>query len=280
MKSFKMIKSLLFSVLILLSTFSIAQIDWKGNAPLKLGAGLQSWNIDPLYRNFNYRQLAETNNLGGVIPASTNSFSYLRFPTTVEMVGENVYFSFDGTFAWDIAVQAINNFSVNDELDVYAFDVIPTYLSFGKWINDRMGIYGGFQYSFTALRLGGNDPFIQLGGNQRGVNTIFFYSTDKVVFKTILQYDWVRHSKKISKGSAQSIDIEAFYPFGESKKTGLWLGMRFKNTTSEGYSGPENEDWVNDFGGTNVADGEIFSFPEVSGTDIYFRGGLYFLLNN
>ncbi|GEM_PF-5148374 len=259
---------------------SFAQDDrWTGFAPLKFGVGVQRLAFTPSYNNFLYTQVDNVpNNSGPLLESSGNTVSYTRIPIEVEYITPNFYFKHDGVMIFDLIFDAFTGFNsvgANGHR-VMRFELMPTQLAFGFWTGENLGIYAGAQYAYTFHRFRGPDHN-QVGGNQRGFHGVAFYSLGQVMLKGQFQYDWVRHSKRASKGNAQSFDIEAYLAFNDRNSSGLWAGLRFKRTFSSGLSGLPSDDWAYDL--TSISPTTQYTFPDVTMREIYFRGGIYFNLS-
>lgn len=255
-----------------------SQNPWTQLTIVKMGFGVQSYTVDPIINGFRYEQVDDNpNNSGPIDYSSNNSFSYTWFPLQFENWGDHFYFTSNATGAISL-LQDLNGYEQVGDGDTEAkrFELMPMRLGFGGWINNRVGLYAGVQYKYSRIAFSDNDvpDELILGGNQRGVHGVAVLNLDRWRVKGAFLYDWVRNSKKASKGRAQTIDLELNYALGENRKFGVWSAIEINSITSTGLSGKPTEDWNN--AGIQNEGVEDFSYelPDISANSVYFQIGV------
>ena len=180
--------------------------------------------------------------------------------------------------ACDLIARVLGGFPSTGDNDTEALplELIPVQLGFGGWFQDKIGIYAGANYAYSRIVLKDDDvpDEIVFGGNKRGFHGIVFYAMPKLLLKSTIMYNWVANSKKAAKGTAQSVDLEGYYSINEGSNFGFWAGLKVEGMKMNGPEGQATEDWANSGIDTN----RTYSFPEISGTTLFFRAGIFVLL--
>ena len=271
-------KRVLFKILLFGICIGVkAQNNWTGIVPVKMGYGTEFWTVNEVYNNFRYTQV----NTSSAIPldvANDNTFTIKRFPLVWEYIGENFHFSGSTTGAIDLLIQTISGVTIVGDEDTEAlyFDLVPLQFGVGGWIKDRIGVFGGLNYSYTRISFSDNDvpDEIIYGGNTRGLNIVGMYAFSNLLVKSTLVYDWVSSSGGNVKGNSSSLDVEVYYSPKEKGNLGLWIGARFSGLSVSGPKGVANEDWIH----KGIKEGTTYQFPDIKGGATFIRGGFYWLL--
>ncbi|MBR9861158.1 hypothetical protein GYB22_10525 [bacterium] len=278
------------SIVLILSVISFcslnhvkAQNSWLGVSPVKIGFGVQSWSIDPVYNNFRYNQVDADPNVGSPLDESNNNtFTNIRVPVVFENIGRHLHTSFSATGAVDILIDLLKGYPTigDDDTEARRLELIPTELAVGGWFADRIGLYAGAQYAYSRVILKDDDvpDELMLGGHIRGFHGLVMINAGPMLFKATAYQDWVRHSKRASKGTAQTLDLEAYLSLNPERTVGLWLGTRFRTIRSTGPEGMPTEDWVYSGIDNQKYANSSFDFPDIRGNAFYLRGGFYFSL--
>ncbi len=272
--------SLVFSGAI--STVYSQNNPWLDTYPVKLGFGMQYWTATPVIDNFRYTQVDnDPNNSDPLSISANNSFSYTRFPLVFECIGKYSYCSLSATGAIDLFTD-LRGYEMIGSGDTEAkrLELIPFKLAFGKWIDDRYGLFAGFQYAYSHMVFSDHDvpDMLILGGHQRGLHGLAYINFNRLLVRSVYQYDWVSYSEGASQGNAQTIDLQFYYALGRRRVFGLWAGISYKSVFSPGPQGQPEEGWINrgiqNTGGQNTS----YNLPDISGEVLYIKGGLYILL--
>ncbi|WP_306641736.1 hypothetical protein [Sanyastnella coralliicola] len=158
---------------------------------------------------------------------------------TADYLGEHFHVHSDPATSWaaTFLVVATNrlvngNYSDSVTVDQTSFIFDPLRVSFGGWVNDRLGVYGGVQYSYvftqaTVRALEKIDPSSnevlysnpRIGGHCLGINGTGFYTpSDKLLISYTFLIDRVSNSKGFNKGIGIGNIGKVNYRIGE------WLG--------------------------------------------------------
>lgn len=266
------------------------------------GYEIQNWSIDPTYTGYNY-YMSRTEPLpplGTPVESEENTVRMTEIPIIFENLGEHFYSYFSATGTVNGLTDLMRSWNSNtytmgstNNIQVNRTELIEMRFAYGHWLNERIGLYGGVQYSYDRLRLtyrlGGVDPGeLVLGGNQRGVNGMAFVDLGVVYLKGLVMLDQVIHSGGESKGYAQTFTGELYYPFNHENNMGAFVGITRKMTHSPGPEGiPAEGDWANrsiplyatlGSGANTTVEPFQYDLPDVTGVMTAINFGLYIYL--
>lgn len=253
---------------------------WRNSLQLKLGYGIELWQVSDVYNNFRYEQVDNVQgNSAPLDPATNNTFSYTKYPLLFEMLTDHVYFSGDITSAPDLLLDLLNGYSTtgdNNEVEARRLSFPQFKLNFGGWLLNFIGVYAGAQYQYSTIEFQNDDrpDMMVLGSNYRGINLITYLNVNRLMFKNSFDYDWVANSKKAGTGIAQTLNSEVHFLLNKRKSFGVYAGLQYRTVSMKGPSGTPTEDWQHD-GIQNEGNANYsYNFPNLDAKMLYLRAGI------
>ena len=217
------------------------------------------------------------------------SGTLLQLETSIEYIGEHVYIYSDPGLSWAVtsllyrfprALLTEEPFQFEKE-PIASFEFEPLRLGFGGWLNDEFGLFAGAQYSFTLISA--NEEFVKSkretedqsiirsinGGNAKGFGVHSFYQLNKFMFQYAFMYNWISHNHGANKG--KGIHQEVRVRFGD-EYFGALACLEHNMIKMEAVNHTEAVD-VSSYATYSSPTG---SFPQTSGSILWFRLGIYF----